>query len=466
MLVKSGILILACLCSVVQARAQTVQISGIEITGNDRTKELTILRELDFAPGDTISQAQLSLRLERSRTNLLNTALFTAVEMNVSEWDTDQHKITVSVTVKEAWYLYILPIFDLADRNINVWITEHNAAFNRTNIGLRVIHINLTGVRDRLKAKAQLGYTRKLQFDYKLPYFNKQKSLGLLVKTGWSANREIVYRIQDNKEQFYRDPQDKDVFGNVLVQAGLQYRPNLYFSQELELSYQFNKVAQQIAEDDNPDFFLDGRTRQEFISLKYKAIYDTRNLRLFSTKGLLLSAEVLKEGVGIFGDLNNLSILPHVEYDFPVAKRISVGLVGEFKYSLIRDQQPFWNYRGLGYQQSFVRGYELYVINGLDYVLGKVNTKVLVAQTQINWKKKLPKAFREMSLQLFGTLNYDIGYVKDPFYSEGNPLVNRTLSGGGPGLSLILYYNFAISLEYNFNNRGENGLFLQTKTSF
>jgi hypothetical protein len=77
----------------------------------------------------------------------------------------------------------------------------------------------------------------------------------------------------------------------------------------------------------------------------------------------------------------------------------------------------------------------------------------------------MPKAFKEMPLQPYFNLNYDIGYVNDPFAAD-NPLSNHTISGGGPGMCLVLYHTFALHLEYSFNELGENGLFLHTKTSF
>jgi hypothetical protein len=221
-----------------------------------------------------------------------------------------------------------------------------------------------------------------------------------------------------------------------------------------------------IATQINPDFFLQSRTHQNYIALSYRGIYDKRDLQLFPMKGLFAGVEVTKEGLGTKGEINSLYVSPFVEYHFPISNAVSIGTLFKGQYGLNRDKQPFWNYQGLGYGRDYVRGYELYVINGMDFIYNKTSLKMRLLNKKVDWKRKMPKAFREMPIQLHLTLNYDIGHVNDPFYAVDNPLVNQTISGGGPGLCLILYHTFALHLEYNFNELGENGLFLHTKTSF
>ena len=54
-------------------------VAGIVVEGNKRTKERIILRELTFHEGDTLTTDVLYERVERSRQNLMNTALFNTV---------------------------------------------------------------------------------------------------------------------------------------------------------------------------------------------------------------------------------------------------------------------------------------------------------------------------------------------------------------------------------------------------
>ncbi|HLF62487.1 MAG TPA: BamA/TamA family outer membrane protein [Saprospiraceae bacterium] len=465
MYVRISIWCILVLAVSVEAMSHALLVKEIEISGHHRTKELTILRELDFTIGDTILLSELTQRLDRNRANLLNTALFTEAELNIKEWDHDALQIVVSISVKEAWYLYIIPIVELADRNFNVWWQEHHRAFNRLNLGVSAYHINLTGIRDRLKVKGQVGYTPKFEIHYQLPYFNREKSLGITTNALWSSNKEVAYITRGNKLEFYKNDKNP-AFRRFRLQAGLRYRPNLYMMHDLDLAFYSNCIDPIIAFDNNPDFFLHQKTRQHYFALRYKSVYDNRDLQLFPMKGIVGGIEVHKEGLGSFDDVNSLSITGFVEYHYPVLKNVSVGVMTKGQYGVIRKKQPFWNYQGLGFGNDYIRGYELYVINGMDYVYGKASVITRLINSSINWKRKMPKAFREMPLQFYVTLNYDIGHVNDPFFAAGNPLVNRTLSGGGPGLALVLSHTFALQAEYSFNELGENGLFLHTKTSF
>jgi Omp85 superfamily domain len=281
----------------------------------------------------------------------------------------------------------------------------------------------------------------------------------------WSTNREVAYISEGNKQLFYKDD-TKSVFRRFKFQTGVTYRPNLYLSHDVDISFHSNKIDRKIAFDNNPDFFLLGRSEQNYFSLRYRGTYDARDLQLFPMRGLLCGVEITKDGLGAQDDVNTLNLTSFFELHIPLTKNISVSSQSKFQYGAIRDKQPFWNYQGLGYGRDYLRGYELYIIHGLDYVYTKTSLRARIVDGNVNWKKKMPKAFREMPYQLYLTANYDYGYVNDPFYAEGNPLVNRSLYGGGPGIALVVYHTFSLHVEYNYNHLGENGLFLHSKTSF
>lgn len=445
--------------------ANPLEVIRIEIEGYQKTKEYAILRELDFEVGDTLIQEQLTERFERNRTNLLNTALFTEVSFNIREWDTQNNQIVVTISVSEAWYIYVVPIIDLADRNFNVWWRDYNRDFSRLNLGIYAYHINLTGISDRLRIKGQVGFTPKFDIQYQLPYFNKDRSLGAGFNVFWSSNKEIHYITEENRQVFYRDD-SQPLLRRFRAMGNLRYRPNLYLSHELETTYFVNTIDEAIALERNPDFFLNSRTRQQYLRLRYRGEYDERDLQLFPMAGVLGGIEITKEGIGNAAGINSLTITPYFEGHQPLTPRMSIGIAGKGQYECIRRKQPFINNQALGYSRDEVRGYEYYVIDGMDYVYGKGSLRYRLISRTLNWKRRMPKAFRDMSVQVYGNLNYDVGYVNEPYYHENNPLANRILHGGGPGVSLVLYHTFAVHLEYSVNHLGEKGLFLHTKTSF
>jgi len=91
----------------------------------------------------------------------LGTALFTGVRFNISNWDTENKTADIAIDFQENWYIYPGIIFELADRNFNVWWTEQNRDFDRVNYGVNVDHINVTGRKDKLRIKLQHGYTKE-----------------------------------------------------------------------------------------------------------------------------------------------------------------------------------------------------------------------------------------------------------------------------------------------------------------
>src|SRR5688500_14131441 len=220
---------------------QVVTIKSIEIRGLKKTREEIVHRELNMEVGDTLVQTELSETIERNRNNLLNLGLFNAVEINISEWDTERNEIEFVIEVRESWYIYAVPIVEIADRNFNVWWTTYNHDLKRLNLGARLDYLNFTGRNDKLKAKWQFGYTPKQEIEYRFPYLNKRQSLGVTMGLLHSINKEVSYESRNNQEEFImldeRNLQDK-----VRALVKLQFRPTHYLRQELEWTFEQIKL--------------------------------------------------------------------------------------------------------------------------------------------------------------------------------------------------------------------------------
>jgi hypothetical protein len=74
------------------------------------------------------------------------------------------------------------------------------------------------------------------------------------------------------------------------------------------------------------------------------------------------------------------------------------------------------------------------------------------------------KAYKVVPLQVYLTLNNDLGYSNDPFYGEGNPLSNRLLWGYGLGLDFIVFNDKVARFEWNWNDLGTGGFYLNINT--
>ncbi|MBK9982880.1 MAG: BamA/TamA family outer membrane protein [Saprospiraceae bacterium] len=276
--------------------SQSVTVTSIQTKGLNKTKESIVLRELTFGVGDTIVQNDLGLAIEKNRNNLLNLGLFNEVSINVSEWDTDLHQVQIIIELKESWYIYLLPILDLADRNFNVWWNTHHHSFERLNVGAQLDYLNFTGHNDKFKAKLQFGYTPKQEIEYRFPYFNKRQSLGLTVSALHSENKEISYATVDNVEQFLKLDKRK-LQEKWKTQVTLQYRPSIYIRHEISASLEFLRMDSAIL-DYNPLLFRNGAITHHELMMHYSFEYDNRDLKIYPSKGIKAQLETEKIGWG------------------------------------------------------------------------------------------------------------------------------------------------------------------------
>jgi outer membrane protein assembly factor BamA len=444
-----------------QAQADKVVVRGIEISGNKRTKERTILRELDFSLGDSIDVADLMPRLEKNEQLLLNMGLFNLVKVNVGEWTPDSYEITVKIAVTESWYFYPIPIFELADRNFNVWWQEQGHSFERVNYGLRLYHINTTGRRDKSKLLVQLGYTQKYELKYELPFFNKKQTMGLGGRFLYSRSREVPYATENNKLLFYRGDADFP-FSLLSVSLGTSYRPALRLRHSLSLGYTHYVLSDSVSRF-NPHFFL-GDKEQRSLSASYQFSYDNRGIAAYPVSGEYFSVLVEKKGLGVFNDVNLLTVMSlYARYfQLDAKSKWSIALEARAKMQLLRSKMPYFDNRNMGYGGDYVRGYELYVIDGSDFGLLKSSLHYELLNRHFNLGRMMPfKAFKVVPVKVYLGLNNDIGYANDPHYGQNNPLSNQFLWGGGVGLDLVVLENKVFRMEYTMNHLRESGLYLR-----
>jgi outer membrane protein assembly factor BamA len=443
-----------------QSDSNFVFIQDISIKGNKKTHKEIIQRELLLHAGDTVPINTLSALLERSEELIMNTGLFNRAQISFQEWEGTTNTVKLLVFVEEAWYLFPIPIFELADRNFNVWWVEQGRSIQRTNIGLEFAHINISGRKDKLKCSVKYGYTRKYTASYQIPYINKKQTLGLFSEVAFFRNRELNYITLDNKQVFYSDG-NRFIYDRFRASFGMTLRPKVNSFHTWSLSYRKNRIGNAIALDLNPDFFLDGRNRQEYFTLNYRFVHDMRDVRAYAWKGNFFSAMVSKDGLGIFPDRNALDLtLEYREY-IPMGRRWSLGLEAKTKVSLIRSRQPYNDNQSMGFGNNYLRGFEYYIVDGLDMGFLKTSMRFNIIDASINFGRLVPiDAFKNMPFRANLTFNNDIGYVNGPYTRQLNPLNNRALWGGGIGLDFIVYYNKTLQVEYSFNDLMENGLFL------
>lgn len=440
-----------------------VYIDSILIEGNRKTREALILRELEFRIGDSLPMQELGAILDRNALRLMNLGIFSQAKINVGQWR-DGNRLTLRIRVVEGWYLYPVPIFSLADRNFNVWWYEFKRSLKRVNYGADFTQLNVTGRADALKVNAQFGYANRYEINYRNPAINRRQTLGLQTGVSYTRTHEVALRTEANKLVFRTDPERWNI-RRTSAWLGLGWRPRLFTAHQLLLEYRDNRAADSIAAVLNPDFFGDGATRQRHFSLVYTFEHDRRNIRPYPTDGWYAYAELRLNGLLPSDDLHLYRLKTEYGRYFPVGRKLSFEAVGKTRVSWPRRRPPYFNNQALGYGGDYVRGYEYYVADGLDFAVLRSSWHWEFFSREFNFGRYVPlQAFRVLPVKLFLALNADLGYANDPWYAAGNPLSNQWLAGYGFGLDVILYYNKSIRLEWTWNHLGEGGFYLRVNT--
>lgn len=450
-----------------QNDSSSVIINKINISGNKKTKDRIILRELTFRENESVPISGLMSKLEQSRKNIYNLNLFSTVVLNIKNWE--QNKVNVDITVEERWYTYPFPVFELADRNFNVWWNqiEPHRDLRRTEYGIRFIQANTTGRNDWLRVSFRLGYSRKLETSYNLPYIDKKLHTGLSFFFSYSQNKQIAYITQDNKQLFFPDPfvtnapfiRERFVYGITLT-----HRPIIHHTHFIEGRYHQNWIDHTIA-NLNSDYFLNGNQRQQFFFLRYAFENDFRDVKQYPLKGHYLYFEIAKTGLIIFPNEPDITTLTAEGRKF---WQLSANhfLSGQLKamYST-PEKQPYFNQKAFGFKQDFVRGYEYYVVDGQRFTLLKSTYKFKLAHFEIHNSGFLPKKFNTIPYNFYLKTYCDIGYVYDNYaYKQwSNPLNNNWLAGTGIGLDIVTIYDMLFRMEYSINLKKEHSLFLHFK---
>ncbi len=447
-------------------RGDSVLIDEVVLIGHKKTRPRVIFREMTFGRGQLIAHADLSGEMNRSYNNLMNTGLFASVEMAYDTVAAQSGSTTVIVNMRETWYIYPVPEFELADRNFNVWWNEQNRSLDRVNIGGKLTYYNFTGQRDRLKLGFTTGYTKSMEASYGFPYLNRAGSIGLQAGFGYQRRREQNYLTRNNRQEFYLDPDDF-VYRRSSAQVSVSYRRRIYVSHSFSFSWQQSEIADTIARYLNPEFYGDGRGRQRYFRISYDINNDRRDVRNYPWKGTAFTAGISKDGLGIYGERDGLEV--HADYQkyIPFWKHYSFNYAITGKYSIIRTQQPFLENRAIGFGNSGLIGYQFYVVDGLDMLIWRLGLRRELFKTKLDLGKLVfLEAFRYVPIRMAASFQFNQGFANAPFVDDSNRLNNMLLTGFGAGLDIILYYDMVGGVQYNRNHLGEDGVYLNFNMSF
>lgn len=431
-----------------------VTIREVILSGNKKTRNGVLLRELPVVKGKAYSMPFILKAIERANENLMNTSLFVNVKTDFRNWFNDSIDITINVS--ERWYYFPLPVFDPVDRNWNVWVKQHGVSFDRVNYGIRFAGKNITGSNDKLSLSIINGYTKQYAVKYDNPFLSKDLQQGASVELSYSQNREINYNTSGNQQIFFKNEKH---FARTRLQMGLGYsfRKGSMIRHNVRLIYTTESIADTIALL-NPKYFTEGKTRQRFPELIYRYQYLGVDYIPYPLRGLRTEFIFLKRGIGGPSGMNLWMFNAKAARYFPITKTLNFSLRGDATVKL-PFTQPFYNQQLLGYGENYLRGMEYYVVDG---VAGGVMRSTLRMQVA-NFKLKTgfsSKAYNVIPFRIYLKTYGDVGYAYNKQNQTGNRFTNKMLYTGGFGLDVVTIYDMVLRLEYSYNQIRERSLFI------
>ena len=147
-------------------------IGDISLQGNNITRDHIIMRELTFRSGDSLSEQSLCYARKKSRQNLLNRSLFNFASIDTLHRSSENDTLDIRIDLVERWYLWPLPIFEVAERNFNVWWETKD--LHRANYGFFLTYNNFRGRMEELKVLIRAGYNQNYYLFYHIPYLDRK----------------------------------------------------------------------------------------------------------------------------------------------------------------------------------------------------------------------------------------------------------------------------------------------------
>jgi hypothetical protein len=124
----------------------------------------------------------------------------------------------------------------------------------------------------------------------------------------------------------------------------------------------------------------------------------------------------------------------------------------------------------LGYRGQVVRGYEIYVIEGPQFLLNKTTLKKRIFQRSWRVESMPLEQFRYFPLSIYLKGFTDLGYVTNyQYYSDlglNTRLTGKMLVGAGAGIDFVTVYDFTFRIEYTLTREGTRGFFINLKKEF
>lgn len=426
-------------------------IGEIVISGNNRTKNHIIERELPFKSGDSVQLPQLVAQFEIARQQLINTRLFN--EAVVSLKSVHGYLVDISIDLKERWYIFPIPYIKPVDRNLAEW-AKQGYGTDRLNYGFKFTHYNVSGRNDKLRLWLITGYTKQIQFQYEQPYADKTLKHGYKLGFSYATNKEINYATINNQQQF------TDSLSGYKTWSGhveYNYRPGLRTFHSLRFGYSRLNVDKEVLKL-NPGYYSGGVNKIDLPELTYTLRHYHVDYIPYPLDGWSGEISLSKRGIHSYTEMWQLAGKYNKAMDLRRKWSFNWQLNGVLRVPF---DQPFYNSHLFGYNDFYLRGLEKYVVDGVAGILSRQTIRKQLLQFSVPTFISSSTHDR-IPFRIFAKAFADVGYSHNKMFPQ-NSLTNRMLYTAGFGIDVVTFYDFVFRFDYSFNQLGQNGLFLHFK---
>ena len=442
-------------------QAQIV-VSTIVLSGNNKTQNDIIIRELSFEINKNYIPIDLEKRIEQSKENLVNLKIFNFVTINKTE---NKDSIEIIIEVIEKWYIWPYPVFEISERNFNTWWEEFSdnnySDFSRLNYGVFFNWENFRGRNELLKLKIRKGFKEHYLLAYEVPYFNKNKTVGINTNLQLFRRKKTHFATEENKLNYL----ESDTFNSIDYDLNTEvtYRKNIHQTHKLKFTYLHTSINDSIAAL-NSNYLGNNLSNTSIYTFEYIFEYENRDYINYPLHGFALSFAT-KKHLSATSNVKHLELSTKLEKYIEPYKHLYIG--SSFKAKCSTDgNQPYFIQKALGYE-DYVRGYEYYVVDGQSYWLSKTAVKyALIEKTTFDIPYVKMKQFNKSHYSLYLGIFSDLGYVVNNQNQEQNSINNSLLWGKGIALDYVTYYDKLLRIEYSINALGEKGVFLHFSSPF
>ena len=414
-------------------------VSSISITGNKKTKEIIILREITFAEGDTIATESLAQEFERSHTNLLKTSLFNYVTITPTE--IEPGFIAVNINVEERWYIW--PAFSITPHNgnLNHWLREPD--IHKVDVCFGAKKYNVRGRREVLSFNFRRGFNNISQIGYSNIAVDKKYRHLLAAYLSLKTQKDVLVRTTDGEGEYNHF--DNNAFKEIRPELVYQFRHNINTSHFLKVAYNDVTICDSLAML-NPDYLGDGSTHIRALTTAYSFRIDNRSSSYYPLTGSFYEATFKRIGY-LSQSPTVMGAEADVRHYFKVADRIYFA--AQAFVATYTNNTPFYMRPNIGSKPNILEGYEHNLIYGDAISYLKTSYKFELIPTRIIHFKHInaPK-FNKIHFAAYINIFANCAYVEDHADTDSlrNPYNNTFLGALGLGLDLVTYYDKVLTL--------------------